>query len=93
MEIVREARRDVRRETCYQVPRLLRPIGRRRDASQLIPRKKAADIGLYCVYAGEVVHAVASHEMPILAEVMVEPSHTEVGLYWRHNRSLKALDV
>src|SRR6266403_384790 len=93
MKIVGQIGSNICSESGYQIPGLLGPRCGWRYLSKFVAREKPSDIGLDGRNARELVHTVATHEVPILAEVVIEPSHPKVTLYRSYDGSLEALRV
>ena len=79
VKIVGQFRRHDRRQPGHQVVGFLRPRGRCRRLPERVARQHAADVHLIRRQLLIAVVAVADGEVVLLAEVMVQPHHAEVG--------------
>ena len=82
VEVVGEARGDIRRETCDVIPGLLRTAGDGSCLAQFVAGEESTDVNLACRSLCQLVIAIAGHEVPPVAEVVVEPADEEVILCW-----------
>ena len=78
MEIVGRVGADVGGQPRHQVPRHLWAVGHRSRRTQRIAGEEAANVNLVRSGAGQVVVAVAGHEVPLVAEVVVKAGNSKV---------------
>jgi hypothetical protein len=83
--VVREIVGDVASQSGDDEPWLLRIIRKGPRNPQRVAREEPADVHLLGAGTLQVVVAIATHEMPLLAEVVVDACHSEIrGLGSRH---------
>src|SRR6185312_7120412 len=82
VEVVGGVVGDVGGETSDEEPRLLRAAGERRGSAERAATEDAADVVLAVGDAGQFVIAIAGHEVPLVAEVVVEAGDSEVVALW-----------
>ena len=93
VKVVGQVRRDIGGQADNQIPWLLGPTRGCRYLSQSVAGKKTADICLHSRGAGEIVDAVAAHQVPVLTKVVIHTGHAEIRPHRRCNRARKPKSV
>ena len=78
VEIVRSVGTDIRGQAGHVVPRYLRAMGHRRRHAYFVTWEEAANVNLVIGSSQQMVVAVARHEMPLRAEVVVQAKRSVV---------------
>ncbi len=93
MEIVGEGGTDVGGEADHDKPGLLRPGRHGLGNAKGVARKDTTDIDLVVRKVGEAVIAVARHQVPLCAKVVIQAGSEEVAALWEQDVGFVADDV
>src|SRR5215470_16427506 len=93
MKVVGHVRSDVCGETGHEVPGLLWAIRQGIDDAQLVAWEESANVDLVHGGTQEPVVAVARHEVPLRAKIVIDSSNAEVAVLRDQSVAFEALAV